>query len=140
MSSPLYRSVALACGATLLGILPAGAAARRLRRSHLTDLRVEDVRTAFSQVGLVVAEPVGASGGFVQIVEAHSPTSSEIARAFVFSDSAVASDAGRRAQAMSDGILSSDDVGPQLLSGYGASAWRRNVAVVKKPAPTRLDY
>jgi hypothetical protein len=61
---------------------------------------------------------------------------------FVFSDSAAAADAHRRAHAHQECRLNgslpySDDAGPQLLSGYGASAWRRNVAVVQT---TRLSF
>jgi hypothetical protein len=136
MSSPLYRSIALACGATLLAMLPVGATAQPAAPLPSTDLRVEDVQTALSQVGLVVAGPVGASDGFAQVVEAHSPTSPEIVRAFVFADSATAAEGRRQAEARGDGIQYSDDAGPQLLSGYGASTWRRNVALIQTSPDT----
>jgi hypothetical protein len=59
-----------------------------------------------------------------------------VLRVFVFSDSAAATAANRQAHAQDEGSLNrsitySDDRGPRLLSGYGASGWRNNVAVIQ---------
>jgi hypothetical protein len=69
------------------------------------------------------------------VIEARAPDGIHVVRAFVFSDGQAAAAAHRQANAQQEFINGSvpdtDDAGPQLLSGYGASAWRRNVAVVQ---------
>jgi hypothetical protein len=55
-------------------------------------------------------------------------------RAFVYRDEEAAATAHRVASAQQSrnaDVRDSDDAGPQLLSSFGASAWRRNVAVVE---------
>jgi hypothetical protein len=57
-------------------------------------------------------------------------------RVFVYADSATAAAAHRRAHAQEQArtnqpVADNDDRGPQLLSGYGASVWRRNVAIIQ---------
>jgi hypothetical protein len=57
-------------------------------------------------------------------------------RVFVFPDSAAAAAANGQAHIQDEASLNrsityGDDRGPRLLSGYGASGWRNNVAVVQ---------
>jgi hypothetical protein len=58
-----------------------------------------------------------------------------VVRAFVFGDGQGAATAHRQAYAQQELINGpvpySNDTGPQLFSGYGASTWRRNVALVQ---------
>jgi hypothetical protein len=83
-----------------------------------------------------VAEPFTNWDGQVRVVEARSPSGSEMVRVLVFPDSAAAIAAHQQAAARDDGRSDSDDVGPQLLSGYGASSWRRNVALIRTSPQT----
>jgi hypothetical protein len=99
------------------------------------ELNVESVREALQLAGFTVGTPV-AWDEHVVVVEAWAPSDAYVVRVFVFATTAVAEAARRRAQAQQattlDAPLSfSNDAGPQLVSGYGASAWRRNVAVVQ---------
>ena len=55
---------------------------------------------------------------------------------FVYPSEAAAQAAHRQAQAREEGnraitLAYSDDRGPQLLSGYGLSVWRKNVALIQ---------
>ena len=57
-------------------------------------------------------------------------------RAFVYADEDAAQSAQRRARVQDETRLNRaledpDNRGPQLLAGYGASVWRRNVALVQ---------
>jgi hypothetical protein len=130
---------ALRFGAPVLVVL--GTAAT-LARSAPTEPTVEEVRAAYVEVGLVASTPTvdadgvasfsvdGTAGAWTQ------PT----LRVFVYPNTDHAQGAHRAAQAREEGnrnltLQYTDDRGPQLLSGYGLSVWRHNVAVIQV-APT----
>jgi hypothetical protein len=128
------RSMTVACAVVLLALLPGDIFAQPAPASS-DDLHVEAVRAALGQFGYVVDTPMRTSHGHV-VVEARAASGAETVRAFVFADASAAAAAHRQAQALGDGLTYSDDVGPQLQSGYGASAWRRNVALIQSTPET----
>src|SRR6266536_3967819 len=100
---------------------------------------VDDVQAAFRRTGYLVGEPASWSDG-VSMLAVWTPEAAPIdrplLRAFVFADAAAASEEHHQAHANDEArrnrpIAASDDWGPQLLTGYGASTWRRNIALVQ---------
>lgn len=131
------RLVAIAFEIMFLAVVPAVASPAPSPLVSTPELQIEDVRTVLAQIGYEATRPVGALDGPVPMVEARAVKGPEIVRVLVFADSAAAAIAHRQADAVTDGGLTwSDDVGPQLLSGYGASAWRRNVALIQTSPET----
>jgi hypothetical protein len=81
---------------------------------------------------------VGASvmfGDQTMVIEARGD-GGRIVRAFVYPDAHAAAAARWRAAASGEAVTSGDDAGPQLLSGFGASTWRRNIALVQSTPET----
>jgi hypothetical protein len=136
---PTLRSLAFACSGALLALWPVGAAAHRFEREGRSDLQVGSVREALQAVGYAVSAPMAWDERAI-IMEARAPDGVHVVRAFVFSDGRAAAAAHRQANAQQEfingSVPDSDDAGPQLLSGYGASAWRRNVALVQSSTET----
>jgi len=134
---PTLRSLALACGGALLALCPVGAAAHGFGPEGRSDLQVGSVREALQAVGYAVSAPMAWDERAI-IIEARAPDGVHVVRAFVFSDGQAAAAAHRQANAQQDFTNGSvaDDAGPQLLSGYGASVWRRNVALVQSSTET----
>ncbi len=80
------------------------------------------------------------AGDHVIILEGRAANGG-IVRAFVCHDALAATAAhqqalARRAASVNGSPSDSDDAGPQLLSGFGASTWRRNVALVQSRPDT----
>jgi hypothetical protein len=122
--------------ATLLVLspIPSGAVAAAPR-----SLAPEEVRAAFRQIGYRVGEATSWSDG-VSMLAVWSPEAAEtdrpLLRVFVFEDAVASESEHHRAHANDEArrnrrIVDSNDHGPQLLAGYGASAWRANVALVQ---------
>jgi hypothetical protein len=133
MLHPSLPSLVVACGCALLALSPLGAAA-----SSPADLQVDRLRQVLQDAGYRVGSPV-AWGDQALLMEATA--SGRVVRAFVYTDGQTAAAAHRVAQAQQAGSNSanipySDDAGPQLLSGFGASVWRRNVALVQSSPAT----
>ena len=127
--------VPLVCAILLNLAAPAIGAARAVPRT----LAPEEVRAAFLRAGYLVGEPASWSDGVTMLaVRDRDPTASDrpLLRVFIFVDEDAAASEHRRAHAVDKArrhrpIAPSDDRGPQLLTGYGASAWRHNVAAVQ---------
>lgn len=142
MIQPGACSIALAF---MLALSPVPAAAQTARNSF--ELNAESVRGRLQDAGYLVGAPANWDDHAL-VIEARA-IDGRVVRAVVYSDSQAAATAHHQAYAQrpaSSTLPSSDDVGPQLLSGFGASAWRRNVALVQSsPAtfaalmPTEVD-
>ena len=124
-------------------ILVAGAVAMAARAApQPADLTVDEVRSAFVEAGFVASLPVVNEQDDVvsfSVVSANGtqPTWGQpTLRVFVYHSATAAQAAHHDAQTREEGnrgitIAYSDDRGPQLLSGYGLSAWRQNVALIQ---------
>jgi hypothetical protein len=132
--------LALACGAALLVLWPLGVSPHAADPVPAPDLSVDSVRQRLQAAGYAVGAPA-AWDEHALLIEARAADGVRVVRAFVYRDAQAAAVAHRRAQAhqagSSAGVLpDSDDAGPQLLSGFGASTWRRNVALVQSSPGT----
>jgi hypothetical protein len=104
---------------------------------------VDDVQSAFQRAGYVTGTPAPWSDEASMLAvwaPEGAPPNGPVLRVFVYADAAAASAAHRRAHANDEArrnrpIAASDDRGPQLLTGYGASTWRRNIALVQASPP-----
>jgi hypothetical protein len=131
----LAFALAVALAFTLLPMSAQAAAPR--------ELAPEQVRTAFARAGYVVSEPsVWTDEAVLFMVRdpADGPADRPVLRVFIFLNAAVAAEEHRRAHLHDEArrnrtIADSDDHGPQLLAGYGASVWRANVALVQASPP-----
>ena len=130
------------CLAAPLVILGGALATAARAPSTQTEPTVDEVRTAFVEAGFVASLPVVNLQEDVvsfSVVSANGalPTWGQpTLRVFIYSSEASAQAAHRLAQARDEGNRSvtlaySDDRGPQLLSGYGLSVWRKNVALIQ---------
>jgi hypothetical protein len=134
-----YAGLCLAAPLVILGgALVSGARAP----STVTEPTVDEVRSAFVEAGFVASMPVvnlqeDVVSFSVVPADGTLPTWGQpTLRVFVYPDEAAAQAAHRLAQARDEGNRSvtlaySDDRGPQLLSGYGLSVWRHNVALIQ---------
>jgi len=103
------------------------------------ELAPEQVRAAFLQAGYLVSEPSFWTDEAILFMvhdPKDGPATRPMLRVFVFADVDTAAGAHRRAHLQDEArrnrsIADSDDHGPQLLTGYGASVWRANVALVQ---------
>jgi hypothetical protein len=134
MNGPLIRSVLFACGALLLALLPWSVTADDGHSSPVSDLSDDTVRHVLETAGFVASPPAVWSENALMI-EAKQADGRTV-RAIVYRDAAAAAAAHQQAYAQNvtwtdARLLYSDDVGPPLLSGFGASAWRRNIALVE---------
>jgi hypothetical protein len=111
------------------------------------DLAPAEVRAAFAAAGLATGDPAsGAEDGVLMFgVDdlAVGLTGRPQLRVFVYPSAKAAAAAHQQAHAQDEArrnrnISASDQLGPQLLTGYGASAWTRNVALVQASDPTDL--
>jgi len=124
-------------------ILVAGAVAMAARAApQPAELTVDEVRTAFIEAGFVASLPIVNEQEDVisfSVVSANGtqPTWGQpTLRVFVFPSVTAAQAAHHAAQTREEGnrgvtLTYSDDRGPQLLSGYGLSTWRKNVALIQ---------
>jgi hypothetical protein len=134
MSKCAARPLFLMLQAALLALLPLSVAADGAQSSPLSDVRADAIRQVLERAGYI-AGPPAAWGENALIIEARG-TESRTIRAIVFPDAQAAATAHQQAYTQQAGgtvpmLGYSDDVGPQLLSGFGASVWRRNVALVE---------
>ena len=122
-------------GAALLGIglLPPVAEAAA------SDLTPDEVRAVYVDGGMVASTPTYSTDGVamfsVQRAGELNPAHPAL-RVFVYLSAESAADEHRLAHARDEArrnatLAYSDDVGPQLLLGYGPSLWRGNVALVQ---------
>jgi hypothetical protein len=103
----------------------------------------DDVQAAFQRAGYVVGGHASWSDEasmFAVWPADGAKTDRPVLRVFVYADAVAASAAHRRAHANDESrrnrpIAPSDDWGPQLLTGYGASTWRHNIALVQASPP-----
>jgi hypothetical protein len=100
------------------------------------------VRNVLHSAGYAVGAAVS-SGDQTVVIEARGD-SGRIVRAFVYRDAQAAGAAHRQAHAQQAASVNgpfpdSDDVGPQLLSGFGGSTWRRNIALIQSSPHTFAD-
>jgi hypothetical protein len=103
------------------------------------ELTSAQVRAAFVRAGLSVSDPVVDARGVISLAIGtlgDSPSEHPLLRAFVYPNVDIAM--ALRQQALSEDVasrgpvmLNSADRGPQLLTGYGLSTWRNNVALVQ---------
>jgi hypothetical protein len=140
--------VLLVAAATLVALMPLTTPARSASQPELAPDRV---RAAFVRAGYTASQPSPWDNKMVSfMVREPSQAPADWSaprifvyvdtvpalRVFVFVDAAAADEERRRAYAReksrtNDPIVPGTDLGPQLLSGYGASVWRRNVALVQ---------
>jgi hypothetical protein len=117
----LRQSLALMCLA-LASFWPATAAAE-------ADVAASDARAVFQGHGFGVGELSAWSDGVTSF--SVSDASAAPVRVFVFADAAAAQAYREtRIDFIPAGVAT--DRGPRLLSGYGASAWRGNLALVQQ--------
>jgi hypothetical protein len=133
--------LALAVEATSI-LAAASAFAAPLAMSNL------ELRNQFVQCGYEIGNPGGLSGSTTPYVVIRDPgafdvrgADARILMAIVYPDVATATAAHQRAhrqaeERIDERWLYNDDFGPQLLSGYGASVWRGNVALVQSSSRT----
>jgi hypothetical protein len=139
--SALVLAILVAAGA--LWPASVGATAPAATEAMPRALAPDEVQAAFRHVGYQVGEPASWSDGASMLAvwsRDAMPTDRPLLRVFVFADARAAAAERRRAHANDEArrnrpITASDDRGPQLLTGYGASAWRRNVALVQASPP-----
>ncbi len=140
MNHATVRARALICGVALLAVQPSVAAAQPAGRSGGSgELDVDAVRQILQSAGYSVGEPAP-SGDQTLAIEARADNG-RIVRAFVYRDVQTAGYAHQQAYAQQAASVNgsrrdSEDAGPQLLSGFGASTWRRNIALVQSSPET----
>jgi hypothetical protein len=136
---PPARCLLAATSLVLLSVTPLSATAEGPR-----DLQVTEVRAAFASAGLPAGEPGAWTEDGVVVFAVDDPavglTGHPQLRVFVYR-SATAAAAHQQAHTQDEGrrnrtVSFSDQLGPQLLTGYGASAWTRNVALVQASDPS----
>jgi hypothetical protein len=107
------------------------------------DITAEQVHAAFSRGGYVVDAPTAWADGVVSLA-VHTPGGERPGwpglRVLVFPDLAAAAAAHQQAAARDEALrdkpsAAGADRGPQLLAGYGATAWLRNVALIQLSGP-----
>jgi hypothetical protein len=137
-----FGPVALHAVATLLLVAAAGVLliGAKPASSIASELSLDDVRRALQEAGYVVEPPIH-WGEQAMLVDAYAENG-RMLRVFVYRDPQAAEMAHRQASAQPVGSnADSDDAGPQLLSGFGSSLWRRNVALVQSsPANLRAAH
>ncbi|SRR6266508_5932126 len=140
MNHATIRLRAFICGVALLAVQPVVAAAQPAAPSRAAGgVDVDTVRQVLESAGYAVGATVP-SGDQTLVIDAHAE-SGRIVRAFVYRDALAAGAAhwqayARRAGSVNGTLPDRDDAGPQLLSGFGASTWRRNIALVQSSPET----
>jgi hypothetical protein len=100
-------------------------------------LTIDDVVRAYEAAGMQVTKPVSTANRVAAFsVVGDGRIAQPAVRGIVFSSAEAARLEHGRAHAREEAIRNrelqySDDAGPQLLSGYGLSFWRGNVALVQ---------
>jgi hypothetical protein len=130
----------LAAGAVLVAFGVALAGARTTRPAHAADnITAAQVRTAYVAAGQRVADPVVSANGVTSLAVSDvsaAPGERPVLRVLIYPDiraatagrrQAIAEDVATRGQAATEDL----DRGPQLLTGYGLSAWRLSIALVQ---------
>jgi hypothetical protein len=137
---PPARCLLAATSLVLLSVTPLSATAEGPR-----ELQATEVRAAFASAGLPTGEPGAWTEDGVVMFAVDDPavglTGHPQLRVFVYRSASAAAAAHQQAHAQDEArrnrtISFSDQLGPQLLTGYGASAWTRNVALVQASDPT----
>jgi hypothetical protein len=120
-----------------VGLWPIVASAQNQRPNAYT---AAQVRAGLQRDGYTVDEPTLWGSDGVVMLNIHDLANDRpgwpVQRVFVFSDSAAAAAAHSTAHVQDGASLNrsmtySDDRGPRMLSGYGASGWRNNLAVIQ---------
>ncbi len=103
-----------------------------------SDPTADDVRAVYQGAGLVVSSSTMSADGVVTlgINSVDSTAGQPTLRVYVFPTAALASTEHRLAHVRAEAqinrsIAFSDSAGPQLVSGYGLSLWRQNIALVQ---------
>jgi hypothetical protein len=115
----------LAIGSTVAAAAPAA------------DVNPDEVRAVYVDAGLAVSSPIFSADRVASFsVDPVSQVGQPALRVFVFLNTESALAEHRLAQAREETrrnqtLAYSDEGGPQLLSGYGLSLWRQNVALVQ---------
>jgi hypothetical protein len=134
------RSRAFICGVALLALQPVVVTAEPVAPSAAAGgVDVASMGRVLESAGYSVGAPV-ISGDHTLVIEARAD-GGRIVRAFVYRDVQTAGAAHQQAYAQQagsviDSLADSDDAGPQLVSGFGASTWRRNIALVQSSPET----
>jgi hypothetical protein len=130
----ILRRLALAWAGVLVTLSPLDASAQGFVPSPVP---VDNVREALQAAGYAVGAPTTWGDGAL-VLEARAADGARVVRAFVYGDGPTVAAARRAAQmrSMNTSPVFSDDAGPQLLSGFGPSVWRRNVALVQSSRET----
>jgi hypothetical protein len=100
---------------------------------------VDEVRAAFIKAGEVVGQPTRAPDGAMLLSvrdPAQATSGQPRLRLFVYASTEAARTQRQRAHARAESsrgraVPDGVDAGPHLLTGYGLSAWRANVALVQ---------
>ncbi len=126
----------LICALGLLAVAPGAVTAQQTAPPPATSggIDVESIRQVLESAGYFVGTPVTFDDQTL-VIEAGAD-GGRIVRAFVYADVNAADTARRQAVARSEAASNGVDMGPQLLSGFGASTWRRNVALVQSNPET----
>ncbi len=119
----------------LLALLPFTASAPSPSAPDTPAISISSVRAVFESAGYTVG-PAIVWDDHARLLVASAQGGVAVVRLFVFDDRESAEAARRQAIARtrtaSDAAgVQNEDAGPQLLSGFGASAWRRNIAAVQ---------
>jgi hypothetical protein len=129
-------------GATALAASLAAASVSSAPRPTTRALTVDEVRGAFIDAGEVVDQPTRAPDGVILLSvrdPAQATSGQPRLRVFVYASTeadqvehqhAHAREESSGGRAVADGV-DGVDAGPQLLTGYGPSAWRANVALAQ---------
>ena len=135
--------IVMATGLTMVlatGFLSISAWYPDARPGQAHERNVQQVREALSRVGSYSVDEPRALDGGVFALNLHAIDDDRpgwpALRVFVYPNAAAATAAHEQAHAQDEATLNhavtySDDQGPRLLSGYGASGWRGNVAVIQ---------
>jgi hypothetical protein len=109
----------------------------------------QEVQAQFKQCGYAVGNPGAPVGGRYLVVrdpgyDLDTNNDTRIVMAIVYADVQTALSAHVAAHRQAEARLGdvrpfNDDNGPQLLSGYGGSVWRGNVALVESSSRTLTD-
>ena len=107
---------------------------------NAAELTPEAVRAAYVDAGLVASTPTYSTDGIATFsvdVPGDLNPSQPALRVFVYLNADRAEAEHQRAHASEEArrnatLPHSDDLGPQLLMGYGSSMWRYNIALVQR--------
>jgi hypothetical protein len=131
MNARLIRMCLITPALLVLGLVAPASAATA------ADPTADEVRAAYVAAGLSVSSPTISADRVAWFsIEAIGQVGQPALRVFVFPSVESAQTEHRSAHAREESmrhqvLVYSDESGPQLLSGYGLSLWRQNVALVQ---------